>query len=77
MPGSTQHEKQNLFLSFMTLIIRIPRYTYFKSQNHYQQQSTLGKFYSNLFLYGIKYDDANFLHTHYFACHGLPILPFP
>ena len=20
---------------------------------------------------------ANFLHTYYFACHGLPILPFP
>ena len=33
--GLSMKNKISLLLSFMTLIIRIPRYTYWKSQNHY------------------------------------------
>ena len=44
--------KTSLFLSFMTLIIRIPRYTYCKSQNHYQQKSTLVEFFEDILFSG-------------------------
>ena len=43
--------KISLLLRFMTLIIRIPWYTYCKSQQHYQQQSTLGELFHTCFVY--------------------------